>query len=149
MRALPALALFVGCAATTPPAPAPPRAPLAERLAASPTWQPGDAEPTRREIVRFTPPPPPDAAVLPMHLATEIRNRCAEPAIFTVGPADATPDDTSPTDRLGPGEAIVTGIATDERLFLRTATGWTRADPHGKWIVFTGATACDTATGIR
>jgi hypothetical protein len=150
MRALPPIAaLLLGCAATSPPAPAPPPPPFAERRAADLTWQPGDSQPASREIVRLTPPPPPDATVLPMTLATEIRNRCAEPAIFTVGPPDATPDDASPTNRLAAGEAIVTGITTDEHLFLRTATGWTRVDPDGHWIVFTGETTCDAATSIR
>jgi hypothetical protein len=149
MRALLTATLLVGCAANTPPAPTPPQRPFAERLATSPTWQPGDPEPTNREVARLTPPPPPDATVLPMQYALEIRNRCAEPAIFTVGPADATPDDASLTNRLAAGEAIVAGITTDEHLFLRTATGWTRVDPDGNWIVFTGRTTCEAAISIR
>jgi hypothetical protein len=149
MRALLAVTLLVGCAANTPPPPSTPQRPLGERLAADLTWQPGDTEPSHREVARLTPPPPPDASVLPMQYATEIRNRCAEPAIFTIGPADATPDDASPTNHLARGEAIVTGITTEERVFLRTATGWTRADDNGNWIVFTGETTCEAVTGIR
>ena len=134
------LALTLACASTPAPAPASPQ-PQSDELV---TWQPGDSEPLEREVQRWGEPPPTDAAVVPVNFFVEIRNRCAQPAQFVVGPdVDAPPDD-APINTLAPGEAISTSISGADKVYLKDAAGgFSQSEGASKNLVFIGDDACE------
>lgn len=47
------------------------------------------------------------------------------------------------------GEAIVTGLTSEEGVHIRTVDGWAKVQGAGGWIVFTGQAAYEAASRIR
>lgn len=91
-----------------------------------------------------------EATVLPLLLLTEVRNRCGNSVVFTVGPSDAVPGRDSPSNTLGAGEAIEVLIAEAEWVHIQTASGdFLKANGSGGWIVITGDAVCDAIVGIH
>jgi hypothetical protein len=138
--------VLLGCAAAPArEAPAEPAvAPFETRLAASVTWQPGDAEPVERDVARWGVDDE-DAPVQPMTWRVEIRNRCTVPATFVVGPATEAPPSDAPRNVLEAGGAIWAWIPGGNALHLQDPAGGPSmtATIGAAQVVFRGDETCD------
>lgn len=141
-------AILAACAPDPIPETAPPEAALAspgERLDDDPSWQPGDSEFVPLEVERWGPPHETNTSVEPIIMMVQIRNRCAEPAFFAVGPAGESPPSDAPANELGVGEGAEVSISNADRIVLRDSTGSFSipAADSSPQIVFLGEGACE------